>query len=337
MRFGAKTFVTLLVAVTTVMSTASCGSGSGGGSSGDSDAGFEFTYVTGAPGDAQATTATAIDNINARYGYKGKWVQIANSDLVVQGMAAGKFDLATGTTSAVMAIMQKGASLTFIGEEEHSTWNLVFKSDMKGCADLNGKRLGLQSAGGVSTALYKLWFSENCSQDDQPQLLYVNGSPNRVQGLLADQLDAAMVETPDLGQLPTDRFHTEFDFSTQLPQVKTTLFYSSNDFLQKHPEVVTRLLAEVDRLHQQVNTDPNALADMVRKKLPEQAKDADQIAKLSSEAKLYPNDVSITLEDLNKTADAYAKAGLITAGFDWSKFLNTDLSAAAAKEAGGSS
>ncbi len=324
--------VTVAAAAIAAMATAACGSSSSGSdqAGASSGAGTKFSFVTGAPGEAQAITGQAIQNINKQFGYKGTWTKIEDSDLVVQGMAAGKFDIASGTTSAVMAAAQKGAPLTFVGEEELNDWTLTGQTAINGCSDLRGKRLGLQSAGGVSTALYKSWFKATCQASDAPKILYVAGSPNRAAGLKAKQLDVSMLEVPDVLKLPQETFHIIANFSKDIPYVKTTLYYGNNTFLQDNGELVTRLLAEVNRLHRQVQADPSQLAAIIRAQLPDEAKNADAIAKAGTDAALYPADVSVTLDELQKTATVYTDAGILQPGFDASKFLNTKLAADAA-------
>jgi NitT/TauT family transport system substrate-binding protein len=175
-------------------------------------------------------------------------------------------------------------------------------------------RFGLHSPGGVSTALFKSWFAKTCPSSIKPQLLYIEGSPNRMQGLLAGQLDATMLEIDDTLELPADKFAIMANFAEQLPEIEANTVYANDTFLKEHPEVAVGLLAEMSALAKEVKKDPSVFAGLVKKHKPELAAKADKIAQAYVEGDLFAEDGAMAMADVQKTIDLYQGAGAIKPG-----------------------
>jgi ABC-type nitrate/sulfonate/bicarbonate transport system substrate-binding protein len=294
---------------------AACGSsGENKKASGGGDA-VEYSFAMGSSGAAGAFYQGAMERSNTKYGYKGKWVELSGSEVAVSGIASNKFQFGAGVAATVMAAQQEqSAPLTFIGDYMRMFWTLVGKNDIKTCEDLDGVRFGLHSPGGVSTAIFKSWFAKTCPASVKPKIVYVEGSPNRFQGLMAKQLDATMLEVDDTLDLPADRFHIMVNFSKDLPEIEANTVYSNDTFLKEHPDVAVNLLKEMSALAKEVKADPSVMSGLIKKYKPELAKRADEIAKAYVDGNLFAEDGSMSMEDLTKTINLYETAGAVKPG-----------------------
>ena len=96
-------------------------------------------------------------------------------------------------------------------------WTLYAKNDIADCAGLDGKKLAIHSQGAVSTSMVKNYVATVCS-GTEPEYIVIEGSPNRVAALRANQIDASPLELADAigidAQDPTG--------STRSPALRTT-------------------------------------------------------------------------------------------------------------------
>jgi ABC-type nitrate/sulfonate/bicarbonate transport system substrate-binding protein len=308
----------------TAMLTACGGDGDSGdgGGGGGSDEGVAFSFAMGSSGAQGAFYQEAVERANEKYGYEGEWVELTGSEVAVAGIASGEFHFGAGVAATVMAAQQEqDAQVTFIADFMRMLWTMTGKSDIEGCDDLDGVRFGLHSPGGVSTAIFNAWLAENC-EGVEPEILYIEGSPNRLQGLLADQLDATMLEIDDTLELDEDQFHIIVNFSEDLPEIEANTVFANNTFLEEHPEVVENLLAEASALAAEVMEDPQVLADAIREYKPELADSADAIAEAYVDAELFVEDGAMSEEDLTATIELYEVAGAIEDGLTFDQIAD---------------
>src|SRR5262249_42711979 len=119
----------------------------------------------------------AIDVLRQR-GYEIEPVFFSTPELNVAAEVRGDVQLSTGSVSAAFAAMTKGAPLKLITAQNGQEWAIVAAREVKACGDLNGKRLGIHSEAGVSTAMVRVWMAAQCPAA-KPQILVVPGSNNR--------------------------------------------------------------------------------------------------------------------------------------------------------------
>lgn len=324
---------------TTTAAAATTTTAAGGDSTTTTEAveSVSFAIVTGAPGSNQVLTMEALDRLNQKYGHQGEFLDIADSEIAVQGVADGQFQLGTGTASTTMLAMQIGAPMLFIGEEIRNPWVLAAKNEIQSCADMDGRRFGLHSPGGVSTALYDAWYNANCDPSIEPNILFVAGSPNRVQGLLEDQLDVTMLLVHDTFALPSDDFHIMARFSTELPDVKTGLYYGNEEFLREHRQVVVQFLTEVVLVQREVQDNPELLEQLILKFLPERQATAALEAASAVELQLFPPDAGysgLSPQSLQASIDTYVAAEVLEPGLDPNGILDLSFLEEALEAAG---
>jgi ABC-type nitrate/sulfonate/bicarbonate transport system substrate-binding protein len=280
--------------------------------------GPKFTFAMGSPGISGTLMRESLARMNFKYGTQGEFLEIADSDLVVAGGAAGKFEMGSSSTASVMKVIQLGSPMVFVGENSRNQWTLVGKNGLNTCADLNGKRLGLHSPGGVSTALYRAWAIKNCGAS-KPSELFIAGSPNRLTALIGGQLDVTMMEVEDTLSLPAGQYRIISNFSRDLTEIKTGLIWANKEFLNQNKVLVGNLMYENIRMAQEINGSAKSFSQMVLKWAPEY-KNLDAIVAAYQAAALFPIDGGTFFKDLDTSSAFYAKAGSIKPGL-----LATDM------------
>ena len=261
---------------------------------------IKFSFATASDGMSGVPLREALERMKFKYGYQGSLEFISNSDLVIAGGAAGQFDMGNSSTSAAMTVIKSGAPIRFIGENIKNTWTLVGKNSIKSCADMNGVRLGLHSAGGASTALYRAWATKNCAANIKPKEQFINGSPNRLIALSADQIDVAMMEVEDTLFLPAG-YSVIANFSKTLPGIKTGLVWMNSDFLKKNPKVAADLMYELTWLAQEMNHDAASMK-RIAVKWTKGYTDYDKIVVAYQAALLYPENAEGFFAELDASA-----------------------------------
>ncbi len=305
----------LLVGV--AFTAAGCGAdtGAGAGEEKGGDATVSYNFAMGSSGAAGAFYQEAMERNDAAHGYDGTWVELTGSEVAVSGVASNKFQFGAGVAATVMAAQQEQqAPLTFIGDFMRMFWTLSAKTTINSCQDLDGVHFALHSPGGVSTAIFKSWFAKSCPESVKPKIIYVEGSPNRLQGMLAGQIDATMLEVDDTLDLPPDKFKIMVNFGNELPEIEANTVYSNDTFLKEHPDVAVGLLAEMSKLAKEIQADPSVFVGLLKKYKPELAERADEIAKAYVDGGIFAEDGSMAMADLQKTIDLYASAGAIKPG-----------------------
>jgi len=258
----------------------------------------------------------AIDVLRQR-GFEIDTVFFATPELNVAAEVRGDVQLSTGSISAAFAAMTKGAPLKLITAQNGQEWAVIATMDIKKCADLDGKRLGIHSEAGVSTGMVRAWLAANCPQA-RPQILVVPGSENRAAAIIAGRLDATPLELDDaisVVQKNPARFHRLADFAKDLPDLLNAVFYTRTDNLRTNRPFYTAFITALLQTHRAINANQRLLVDATPKYLP-RMKDED--LKLIVGAYIgshnFDNNGGLSLAAIQYSIDFYSKAGQFTPG-----------------------
>lgn len=258
----------------------------------------------------------AIDVLRQR-GYDVGTVFFATPELNVAAEIRGDVQLSTGSSSAAFAAITKGAALKLISAQNGQEWALVATSDLKACADLNGKRLGLHSDAGVSTAMVKAWMAATCPQA-KPQILIVPGSSTRSAAMAAGRLDATPLELDDALNLVEkfpSRFHWLADFSTDLPDLLNAVFYTRTDNLRANRPFYVAFETALLQTHRAINRNPQLLVEATPKYLPTmKGEDVKGIVEAYIKSHNFDNNGGLSLAAIQYSIDFYSKAGQFKPG-----------------------
>src|SRR3954468_5203336 len=213
--------------------------------------GVTATIAVGYPSDADAGDTPSILAINRlnEQGWQVTPTFFDKPETDFAALAADQIQIGIGSTSAALLAQAAGAKYHIIGTQEGIAWLVVGKTEINSCDDLNGKRWALHSPAGVTTGYANFWVKANCSPDVQAALQpqFIQGSDNREAALLADQIDATLLDVgtfADIQQKAPGKFHAIADLAQDpgLAGVSSSIVAVNDDYWAQTPQVVVAFL-----------------------------------------------------------------------------------------------
>jgi len=290
----------------------------------------DFSVAFTSVGLSSAPFLAAIDKLNKDQGYNIKTQELAESELVTAGVAAGDFAFGSGANNATMAAVEKGAKLKAVVARVNNEWTLYAKSDIADCAGLDGKRLAIHSQGAVSTAMVKNYIETTCP-GTKPEYVVIEGSNNRVAAMLADQIDASPLELSDSITIDTqasDRYHQIASFAADLPDLQTTSIYVNGDWAAANQGSVDAIVKAVLEINKEIEGNPARLKEIAQAYVPD-AINADTIDLATQkyvDLKMFPTDGGITQKNMQFTAEFFGPDGTGSTTVQLTPDQFTDLS-----------
>jgi ABC-type nitrate/sulfonate/bicarbonate transport system substrate-binding protein len=298
--------VSSLAAISLV--AAGCGdddSDSGGGKDGG-DVSFTIGF-TSAIGPGNVAILEAADQLSEDPGYgKIDNIPFSSTDLAVQGLASNDVQIMSGNGTEVYLAIDKGSPLKAVGQRIGDEFVVVGSPNATDCSEADGKRMGIHSAAGITTALAKAWFAQECP-DATPNYVTIEGSDNRVQALMAGQLDMSVVDLGGVTQLNLQApgEYPVIDYLQKVfPQIQTSLNWSNETFIKDHEQAITDFLAKQIEVQKKMNADPAYFVEILQKYLPDMD---DETAKATADAYLaagtFPTDGGVDADGVQSTID----------------------------------
>jgi NitT/TauT family transport system substrate-binding protein len=276
----------------------------------------KFTVAFTSIGLSSVALLAAIDDLKAQ-GYTIDTPEVADNNLIVQGVSTGEFQFSSGTTLAVMIAELAGAPIKIIGNRIGNEWTVAAAAAIADCAGLNGKRYAHHSEAAVSTAMGRNWVAKDCP-GTTPEEVIIAGSDNRANALIAGQIDATELELSDAISLLSsqgDKFRVLTSFSETLPDLKPSTIYGNSDYMTENPGDVVALLKATLAQHAKINADPAYLKGLATKYLPNVNQDTiDEVAKQYVDLGLFEEDGGITLAGVEYTLEFFKTAGSLEDG-----------------------
>jgi ABC-type nitrate/sulfonate/bicarbonate transport system substrate-binding protein len=275
-----------------------------GGSSGEVNMTIGFTSAIG-PGNV--AILEAAEQLAAEPGYGDiDNVPFSSTELAVQGVASGDVQIMSGNGTEVYIAIAQDAPVKAVGQRIADEFVMVGGPDVTGCDDADGKRMGIHSTAGITTALAQAWFNEKCP-DAKPEYITIEGSDNRVQALLEGQLDMAIIDVGGVVALEKEvpgEMHVIDYLSDVFPTIQTSLNWAYVPFAEDHPEAISDFLAKQIEVQQKMNDDPAYLAEIMQKFLPDMDADTAEItANAYLDGGIFPTDGGVTPEAVQDTID----------------------------------
>src|SRR5687768_7868961 len=100
----------------------------------------EFSVAFTSLGMSSAPFLAAIDDLNQQ-GYTIDTPELAESELVTQGVASGEFAFGSGANNSTMTAVEAGANLKLLVNRVNNEWTIYARTDIADCAGLAGKKL----------------------------------------------------------------------------------------------------------------------------------------------------------------------------------------------------
>lgn len=268
---------------------------------------------------AYVPTAIVIDRMN-ELGYDIEAIETSGTSAQMQAATQGELDITSVSAAATMTAIDAGLDSTFFLTRNLNEFVLVAKSEFDSCESLSDQRVAIHAQTDITGLLTLNWFEDNCP-DATPNVQIVEGSENRLAGLLQDQLDASPVDIGDSIQLERERpgdFNVLAAFVDEFP-VLQGVYAASPTWLAENEQLVKDFI----RLHLEVweefYADPSSILPKAEEILPEI--DPEVLALLAEEyaaQEIFPADGDLAEEQTQYTLDFFAEAGAFenVGGFD---------------------
>lgn len=202
-------------------------------------------------------------------GYQIEVIHFSAPDVAVAALAQGTVDFTHGSIVGAWTAISRGARIRTVMEHVANPYRLIGAAGISTCAELNGRRLSVPSASGVSAQLVRAFIQEECPAA-RPQTLMLMDSSERAAAFLAGSIDAAALELSVWlwlqGQAP-GRYAVLSDFSTRWPSIKTTGVHVNGDFAAAHPDIMRDYLRALVAANRDAIADPATLELVAREKL----------------------------------------------------------------------
>lgn len=231
------------------------------------------------------------------------------SEAPVQALIQGSVDVANSSVTPVITAAAAGADIKSFAKTRGVEYVMLTTSDIEGPQDLDGKRVGLHAQASTTTLLTKLYLKDY--PDVEPQYLIVPGSGNRIQAMLAGELDATAAQFGDdtnaMEQAPGE-FHVIFNFAKELPELVDSVYSYNPDELDEETRVfLETLLAETVRFNRRILDDPGWALTAAEDADVSETGGLDRYV----ESGIFPDDNGLSAEAMDFTIQALVDAGLI--------------------------
>lgn len=282
----------------------------------------KFTVAYTSRGISSVAMLEAVDVLN-KQGYTIDQPEIAQSNLIVEGIVNGQFQVSSGTALSFLVAAQKNGPIKTIGNRLNNEWTLTGLSAIQKCDDANGKIWAHHTESAVSTAMARIWVKNNCAGGKSTaQEVYIQGSDVRAAALRNGQIDIAELELGDAYNTTTgtlaSKFHIVANFSTDLPQLKPSTIAANSTWMAQNPGDVLALMTEIIKQNRKINADPTGayLKSLAQKWVPKtiDPNTIDLVAKAYTEKGLFPSDGGLQPADLDYTIKFFTDGGQLDKG-----------------------
>jgi NitT/TauT family transport system substrate-binding protein len=272
----------------------------------------EFTFATGGIGFSWVSVMTAIDILNDS-GWTIDTPELSASELQVEGVARGEFDMSAGSTNSVLTAVQAEFPIKMVVERVKTEWTLYADAGSPTCQDLDGVTLAIHSEGSPATFMTRNWIGLNCP-DIEPNYLILPGSENRFAALLAGEINASPIELSDAialeAEAPGD-FTRLASFSADLPDLRTTNVYGNTEFMEANPNTVTIFIKTIVEQNRRFLEDPEYLKEMALEHTGVNVDNIDAIVAAYSELEMFDPDGGLSPASQEYTVNFFIEAGQV--------------------------
>ncbi|MPZ87254.1 MAG: hypothetical protein GEU81_04090 [Nitriliruptorales bacterium] len=315
----------LLILLALALLAAACGGGDAGGAAeGDEaaqDAGAEeqadepvsLVAMHGSSADFIALVPLAAWDVLAERGIDVEQRYAEEASTAIQAMTQGAAQIGTniGVNVGVPAA-DAGAEIVDVIATQRPTWALAVQPEIDSFEDLNGATLAVHGEASFTRAVAD-WYAEREGFDYQQ--LIIPGSEVRAEALAQGEIDASVIDLPDviqLSQVYPGEFEVLVTIGESFPDlIEQDIWFDANWVTENRElavEVVTALLEGIRRLRE----DPEYALELATENLPEvdPAVLEETIAEYQ-ERDIWPPDGLLTEERAQETMDFFFSVGEI--------------------------
>ncbi|HEX2154614.1 MAG TPA: ABC transporter substrate-binding protein [Acidimicrobiia bacterium] len=299
----------------------------------------ELVAVHGSSPDFIALVPAAGWDSCAERGINVTQEYVEDGSIAIQAIAQGEGQIATniGVNVGLLAV-DEGASIVDVMATQRPTWALVSRNEISSIEELAGLTMGVHGETSFTKAIADFY-------DEQYELgmeqVIIPGSEVRAEALANDQIDASVIDLPDvvsLGATYPDSFTVLDTVGENLPDLIEQDIWMNRTWVEENPELaqeVTTCLLEGLR---NLVDDPDYALEVATELLPDQ--DPAILEELIAEyieRDIWDPNGALTEETAQYTVEFFADLGEIDvdpATVDLEKYFNFDLLENAVEELG---
>lgn len=236
------------------------------------------------------------------------------SEAPMQALVQGSVDMAQTAFTSAIAGIEKGARAKIVLTTRRPEYVMVALKEMTKPQDFQGKRVAIHSNVSTVALLTSLYLHD--TPDVKPNIVVIPGSPNRIQAMLAGQIDASVVQLGDddaiMAQQP-GKWHVVFSYSKEMPRLTDSVLVVRDDFLAANRATVVEYVKRTVAEHRKANANLQGLIEDARRMnvtLPAGAS-LENHAKRYVEGSVFPNDGGLSSDTLEFTIKAVQENGFI--------------------------
>ncbi|MPZ53383.1 MAG: hypothetical protein GEU79_11745 [Acidimicrobiia bacterium] len=250
----------------------------------------------------------AIDALNED-GWDVAPIFLNQSEAPVQALVQGSVDVANSSVTPVITGAAAGAPIKSFAKTRNVEYVMLTTIDIETPEDLDGKRIGIHANASTTTLLSKLLLADY--PDVEPTYLVIPGSPNRIQAMIAGELDASATQFGDdttaMEQAPGE-FHIIFDFAEEMPQlVDSVLSYNSQEVDEETQHFMELLLAQQVKFNNMIYDDADWALEVSEEMDVIETGGIDRFVSSG----IFPTDHGLDAESLDFTIQGLIEAELI--------------------------
>ena len=312
----------LCAALASLLLLTACSSGEPDTSSGDTaDVGatgepaeekgsLTLAFSNAVPQVVKVPTILAAEQLEAE-GYDVELVWLQSSEDPVQAVVRGDADLGSANVSTVFGAAAQGAPIKAVMTQNAPSYAMVAPADIDGPEGLDGLRLGTH-AQVSSTSLYANLLLEDYP-GVEPNVMVVPGSANRIQALIAGELDASVIQLSDLEVLEAEapgRFQVLYNYAEDMSEVMDSALFASDSVLAERPELVDDMIRALLDAQATVVDEPQVLIDAIVEHVPEVTEEqAQEFADVYLASNVWPADGNFDDGTISRTVAAISRYG----------------------------
>lgn len=311
--FPSKIAQTLAGLSVVALTLTACGSG---GSSPDGE-GQPLQAIAGTNVDFISLVPIAAWKIlEEEEGIKVEQRFVEDGATAIQGMQQGAAVIGTniGVNTGVPAV-DNGASIVDVVGTQRPTWALAVSPEINSFSDLNGKRIAVHGETSFTRAVAQYYAKNEGFTYDE---LIIPGSDVRAEALAKGQIDASVIDLPDIVQLSQQypgSFKVLSTFGEQFPDLIEQDLWLSKQWATDNPEMATKVVKAIVQANRRLTEDPAWGLQIAKDNLPDMDPGVlEDLVNEYSERQIWSTDGGITPDKALTTLQFFQDVGEIDIG-----------------------
>lgn len=274
---------------------------------------IELTAIAGSSVDFISLVPLAAWEILAEENIIVEQRFVEEASTAIQAIEQGQAEIGTniGVNVGVPAV-DAGASIVDVVATQRPTWALAVAPDINSLNDLAGKRIAVHGEASFTRAVSQWFASENGYEYEE---LIIPGSEVRAEALAQGQIDASVIDLPDVVQLGATypgSFKVLVTIGEEFPELIEQDLWFSRTWAEENPELATRVTQAIVEAMRKLTNDTAYALDLAKEHLPDfdEAVLEELVSEYSTRG-LWPSDGLLTAERALETLTFFNEVGEI--------------------------